>query len=211
MRHRLSKYINIFCMSKKESKVLRFIWKTGSYESIRVYSLLVFMLILVDYSAICMDDGEPFTQEANIRNCVLQFKDHISDKEESSLSEEESLESIEGNAYPAPDLNLYPQARRIWSKLKYLQPYIRSEGFPFMEALIRQTSGLYLQTRSDRSRLLYQVMHDVSEIFQEMKLDHALCRKSLLYFCRHHGLSKWQKRVHFSVNSKDQGRKRWYL
>jgi hypothetical protein len=168
---------------------------------------LLLSLIIIFPAFGSSDEFAELKIEKQPLKCSLKFREPPSDTQDSLEEEDMScaimLTSADNEEYPAPDPELYPNACRVWPALKGLHPYIRAEGFPFMEALIRLTTGIAFQSSLSLVRLLFQVSYDMSEIFQTYNIDYSLCGKSLLYFCRHEGFSKWQRRIHFAVNSCD--------
>lgn len=133
----------------------------------------------------------------------IEAQSDTQDTLEENASLSITLTRTDNGEYPTPDPKLYPNSHRVWPMLKGLHPYIRADGFPFMEALIRLTSGVAFQSSPDLVRVLFQATYDLSEIFGSYNIDYSLCGKSLLYFCRHKGFAKWQRRVHFAVNAYD--------
>ncbi len=171
--------------------------------------LILFLISLIIIYPVFASSEESFSEgrEKQLLKRSLRFRDPLSDTQD-SLEEKNmscALTPIpaDNEEYAAPDPALYPNARRVWPALKSLHPYISAEGFPFMEALIRLTTGIAFQSPPNLVRMLFQVSYDISEILQTYSIDYSLYGKSLLYLCRHEGFSKWQRKIHFAVNSHD--------
>ena len=170
-----------------------------------LYIRFFLMMIFPCFSVLCMDDFFATEETSEPKKISLRFVSPSPSPREMSLEASESEDEDEDGGL-RPNRIKYPNASRLWPHLKSLHPYIRPEGFPFMEALIRCTSGIAFHTDPTLIRILYQVTYDLSEAFREQDIDHALCGRSLLSFCRHKGLSKWQTKVHFAINDRDDSR-----
>ncbi len=169
-----------------------------------VYIRIFLMMIFPCFSALCMDDFSAIKETWEPKKISLRFvSPPPSPRMEMSF---EASESEDEDGGLRPNHIDYPNVSRLWPHMKSLHPYIRPEGFPFMEALIRCTSRMSFHTHPTLIRILYQVTYDLSEAFREQDIDHAVYGKTLLSFCRHKGLSKWQTKVHFAINARDHSR-----